>query len=303
MKLPEDIRLWVGGGATACALILGAGYFTVVAPHLSAAQTARGATTDAQQVNTTLSGQLTALDQQNRNLPAYVAALRTARTALPITAGLSDLTGQLADDSEAAHVRLSSVSIGAVSPAVSPAVSGPGAGAGSGVAPGAASGPGTAAAGAATGSTSSGSTSNGSTSNGSGAAAAAPAAGNAGSTAAGSTTAGSLGTGAGVTGAAGPAGQVFQIQVTLTTHGSLRQQLAFLKALQRPGTRAALVSSANLAPGGDPAAPGPAKGAPAQPATIDPASTMTTLMSVFVTPQTPAATAQLNRQLAARTAR
>ena len=290
MKLPEDIRLWVGGGTAACALVLGAGYFTVVQPHLSATQTARGATADAQQVNTTLTGQLTALEQQNRNLPAYAAALQTARTALPITAGLSDLTAQLADDAEASHVRLSSLSIGAVSPAAG--------GTGTATAAGAASGSGTSATGTATGSTATGSTAGGSGT----AAATTPAAGSAGSTTASSGTTGSTGTGAGVTGAAGPAGQVFQIQVTLTTHGSLRQQLAFLHALQRPGTRAALVSSANLAPGGDPAAPGPAKGTPAS-ATIDAASTLTTLMSVFVNPQTPAATAELNRQLSARTAR
>lgn len=287
MKLPEDIRLWVGGGAAACALVLGAGYFIGVAPHLSAAQTAQGATADAQQLSTTLTGQLTALGQQDRNLPAYVAALRRARTALPITAGLSNLTGQLADDAEASHVRLSSLSIGAVSLAVSAT--------GAGAAAGTATGSGTPAVGTAAGSTASGSTSSGS---GTAATATPPTTG--GSTAAGAGTTGATGTG--VTGA-GPAGQVFQIQVTLTTHGSFPQQLAFLNALQRPGTRAALVSSANLAPGGDAAAPGPAKKAPAQPVTIDAASTMTTLMTIFVTPLTPAAAAELNRQLNARTAR
>ena len=321
MRLPDDIRVWVAGGTAACALILGAGYVTVVAPQLSGAHNTQTETSDAQTANTALTAQLTALGKQNRNLATYVTALRTARTELPITGELSDLTAQLAGDSRGAHVNLSSLAIGAITAVTAAGADATAAGTAASTTTGAAGSdtsgaaaspaPATTTSDTTTGSsTTTGSTTTGSTTTGST---------TTGSTTTGSTTTGST-TGAGgvvAAGAGGPAGQVFQIQVTTITHGSLAQQLMFLHAVQRPGTRVALVTSANLAPDaattGGPATPtspastktavkGPTRMAAAA-VSMSTSSTLTTLLDIFVTPQTPAATAELAKQLATRAAR
>ncbi len=101
--------------------------------------------------------------------------------------------------------------------------------------------------------------------------------------------------------AAGPAGKVFAVPVTITTTGSLVQQRAFLGRLQT-GPRAVLVSSSRLGPAESTGAARTGAAATAT-ASIEKASDMTTLLTVFVAPQTPAATAELTRQLNAKTVR
>jgi len=80
------------------------------------------------------------------------------------------------------------------------------------------------------------------------------------------------------------AGHVFGFPVTLTTTGGYAAQLALLKQIQRTGPRAALVHSAKFVTAG---------GAKA----VDTDSTMTTQLTIFVTPLSPAAAAQLQTEL------
>lgn len=82
------------------------------------------------------------------------------------------------------------------------------------------------------------------------------------------------------------AGQLFTIPVTLVTTGALDKQRALLSQLENDGPRRALVASTLFAP---------ASGAVT--ASIDAATTMTTQLQVFVAPQTPAAQAELQKQL------
>ncbi|HTZ43033.1 MAG TPA: hypothetical protein VMB79_04165 [Jatrophihabitans sp.] len=96
---------------------------------------------------------------------------------------------------------------------------------------------------------------------------------------------------AGAAPSAAAAGSTFVIPVTLTSTGSFAAQRSFLDAIQHTGPRAALVSSAQLDAGGETAA-----------ASIDPGSTMTTKLSVFVTPVSQAAADQLRTELETTTA-
>lgn len=102
-------------------------------------------------------------------------------------------------------------------------------------------------------------------------------------------------------GTGGPAGQLYQVQVTLITTGGLSQQRGFLTAVQHEGPRAALVTSIQLAPATDAGAAAVTRpGAPAPVASIDGSAAMTTVLTVFVAPQTPADAKQLAAQLTAK---
>lgn len=80
------------------------------------------------------------------------------------------------------------------------------------------------------------------------------------------------------------AGHVFGFPVTLTTTGGYAAQLALLNQIQRSGPRAALVHSVKFVTAG---------GAKA----VDTSSTMTAQLTIFVTPLSPAAAAQLQTEL------
>ena len=103
-------------------------------------------------------------------------------------------------------------------------------------------------------------------------------------------------TGTAPAGTAGPAGQLYQVQLTLVTTGGLAQQRGFLAAVQAQGPRAALVTSVQLAATTDAAAATVTTGTAAV-ASLDTSAAMTTVLTVFVAPQTPAAAEQLAAQL------
>ncbi|HEY3715520.1 MAG TPA: hypothetical protein VGL39_13420 [Jatrophihabitantaceae bacterium] len=83
-----------------------------------------------------------------------------------------------------------------------------------------------------------------------------------------------------------PAGKLYAIPVTLVSSGPARDQLAFVRAIQVDGPRRALVTATQLTP-----ASGSSE------ASIDPASTMTTQVTIFTAPLAPSAAAQLDKLL------
>ena len=82
------------------------------------------------------------------------------------------------------------------------------------------------------------------------------------------------------------AGGTYQIPVTLTSSGPLAAQLKFLDAIEHAGPRVALVSAAQLGTGSGSSA-----------SSIDPGASMTTKLTVFVTPLNQAAAQQLKSEL------
>ncbi len=277
MKRTDDARLWLAGGVVAAVLAVAFGWLVLIGPQISQAAALRSQAADQQASNTLLQARVGALRTLSAQLPALVTALGSARAQVPITSALSTFTDQLGRQATQSKVTVTSV---AVAPAVAAADPTPAAGAAS--AAGAAGAAGAASAG---------------TASGTGAGAGANAGAGAGSSpgAAGGATAG------------GPAGKLFAIPVTVITTGSLAQQRAFLTAV-RAGPRASVVTATRLGPGstaagaaGAAGAGGAAAGASAGSAgSIERTSEMTTQLTVFVAPQTPAATAELTRQLTAK---
>lgn len=267
MKRTDDARLWLAGGVVAAVLAVAFGWLVLIGPQISQAASLRSQAADQQSSNTLLQARVGALRTLSAQLPALVTALGSARAQVPITSALSTFTDQLGRQATQAKVTVTSV---AVAPAVAAADPTPAAGAAS------ASG----AAGAASAGTASG------TGAGTGAGA------------------GSSPGAAGGATAGGPAGKLFAIPVTVITTGSLAQQRAFLTAV-RAGPRASVVTATRLGPGstaaGAAGAGVAAAGASAGSAgSIERTSEMTTQLTVFVAPQTPAATAELTRQLTAK---
>jgi len=261
VKRTDDARLWLAGGVVAAVLAVAFGWLVLIGPQISQAAALRSQAADQQASNTLLQARVGALRTLSAQLPALVTALGSARAQVPITSALSTFTDQLGRQATQSKVTVTSV---AVAPAVAAADPTPAAG----------------AAGAASAGTASGGTASG---------------------------AGSSPGAAGGATAGGPAGKLFAIPVTVITTGSLAQQRAFLTAV-RAGPRASVVTATRLGPGSTAAgaagaggAGGAAAGASAGSAgSIERTSEMTTQLTVFVAPQTPAATAELTRQLTAK---
>ncbi len=87
---------------------------------------------------------------------------------------------------------------------------------------------------------------------------------------------------------ANPAGGIYAVPLTVVSSGSLANQKAFLTKVQQAGPRLALVTSTKLVPG-----------AAENGKSIDPGSSMTTVFTAFVAPQSAQVAAQLAKQLAA----
>ena len=81
-------------------------------------------------------------------------------------------------------------------------------------------------------------------------------------------------------------GQLQAAPVSITSYGPAKNQFAFIQALQT-GTRRTLVTTAQVGPGTNSVV-----------ASIDPSSTLTTTLTVFESPTTPAEQAQLDKLLA-----
>lgn len=261
MKRTDDARLWLAGGVVAAVLAVAFGWLVLIGPQISQAASLRSQAADQQASNTLLQARVGALRTLSAQLPALVTALGSARAQVPITSALSTFTDQLGRQATQSKVTVTSV---AVAPAVAAADPTPAA----------------SAAGAASAGTASGT---------------------------GANAGGSAGSSPGVAGGAtagGPAGKLFAIPVTVITTGSLAQQRAFLTAV-RAGPRASVVTATRLGPGSTAAGAGGAGGAAAgasagSAGSIERTSEMTTQLTVFVAPQTPAATAELTRQLTAK---
>ncbi len=86
------------------------------------------------------------------------------------------------------------------------------------------------------------------------------------------------------------AGGLFSMQVSLQSSGTLTNQLAFLNAVRTIGPRRALIVSTQVAPGPE------AKKVPS----ITTSSLLTTQLTIFSAPQTPAQLVELKRLLSGK---
>jgi hypothetical protein len=126
-------RVWMVGGAVAGVVLSALAWFMVINPELSNAASLDEQTADSQTQNISLQSKLHRLQADNANIEALVAALREARTELPVNSSLADYTRQLTEYAGKNRVNISGITAGepaALTSAV-PAAAAPAAGTGS----------------------------------------------------------------------------------------------------------------------------------------------------------------------------
>jgi hypothetical protein len=243
-------RVWIVVGVLASIAVMALSWFFFINPQLNTRATAEQQTADAQMQNLALHQKIDKLRRDSANSAALQAQLDDARDALPTDHRLDAFTRQLTAQAQKAGVTVMSITPASPVLLQTQPTAGP---TSDDAAAGEADATGTAPP------------------------AAAP-------TTAPKTT--------------GPAGQLYAIQVTLITDGTVAKQQALLQAIQTEGPRAALVLSTKMAPdqatAAAPAAPAaptaPTSGtgkATGTPQTLVDTWTMTTVLQVFVAPQSP----------------
>jgi hypothetical protein len=111
-------------------LIAAGGYFLLIGPKLSHANSVQNKADSVQFQNTVLSGRVDRLKEQHDQVGSIISALRAARGQLPILPYTDDFTNELAAEATAAHVSVQSIAVanpelatGAAPPAVTPTTS------------------------------------------------------------------------------------------------------------------------------------------------------------------------------------
>jgi hypothetical protein len=114
MKLLQDRRAWLCGGAVAAVLITAVSWFMVISPERSSTTSLGTQTEDAQLQNALTQAKLTKLRLQADSVGKLHAQLASALEALPKASGLPAFTRQLSAQAATAHVAVTSISIGAI---------------------------------------------------------------------------------------------------------------------------------------------------------------------------------------------
>jgi hypothetical protein len=146
MSVPQDKRVWLGGGAFVAVLIAVVSWFMVISPELSSATSLRSQATDADFQNSLTQAKVSKLKLQADHPGKLTTSLQTALNALPKASGLPAFTRQLNAQATGTDVRVVSIVIGAIAiaNATAPAATAPDATAPA-AAPGATAGPASAA--------------------------------------------------------------------------------------------------------------------------------------------------------------
>jgi hypothetical protein len=115
MKIPQNKRVWVGGGVLAAVLIAVVSWFMVIGPELSSAAGLRSEASNAELQNVVTQSKVTKLKSQAENVAALNASLASALEALPRSSGLPAFTRQLSAQATGSGVRVASIVVGAMS--------------------------------------------------------------------------------------------------------------------------------------------------------------------------------------------
>jgi hypothetical protein len=129
MKLPQSEKVWIAGGLASAVVLSAAAWFGAISPENSNASELKSQRADAETQNTVLLVKTNKLRTDSKNLGELSAQLAKRLQQLPVEANFDDLTVQLYQQAAASHVSLSSIVIGAVTPATGAAAGGASAGA------------------------------------------------------------------------------------------------------------------------------------------------------------------------------
>jgi hypothetical protein len=114
MRLLQDKRAWLGGGAIVAVLIAAVSWFMVIGPERSSTASSRNQVNDAQLQNAVTQSKVAKLRAESQNLDKLTAALAVAFNALPKASGLPAFTRQLNAQAAVSHVSVTSIAIGAI---------------------------------------------------------------------------------------------------------------------------------------------------------------------------------------------
>jgi hypothetical protein len=215
----QDRRTWLIGGAVAAVLIVAAGWFLLINPELSSADSLHAQAQAQRTANSEMAAKVADLKAKSAHVSTYVEQLKAAYDALPSDSGLAAYTRQVRELGATSHVDVEAITVGQIAPALgATSVSTPPA---------------------------SDTSSTGSSDSSTSAASDPSSASSAGSSGSSTTTATSGST------SAAP-GTVFAVNLTVTSGGSLARQTSFLERLRSAGPRYGLVTSVQFAPGTGP---------------------------------------------------
>jgi hypothetical protein len=114
MKILQDRRAWLCGGAVAAVLIAAVSWFMVISPERSSTASLGTQTADAQLQNALTQTKVAKLRLQADSIGKLQAQLASAFEALPKASGLPAFTRQLSAQGAATHVAVTSITIGAI---------------------------------------------------------------------------------------------------------------------------------------------------------------------------------------------
>jgi hypothetical protein len=114
MRLLQDKRAWLGGGALVAVLIAAVSWFMVIGPERSSTASLGAQADEAQLQNAMTQSKVAKLRAESKNLDKLTAALAAAFNALPKASGLPAFTRQLNAQAAASHVSVTSIAIGAI---------------------------------------------------------------------------------------------------------------------------------------------------------------------------------------------
>lgn len=111
MKLPQNEKVWIGGGV-AVGLVLAAGaWFGAISPELSHTSSLRSQQADADSQNQVLMHRTNKLRADSDELPTIVKQLQTDLSLLPVTADLADYTKQLSGQAASSGLSITAINI------------------------------------------------------------------------------------------------------------------------------------------------------------------------------------------------
>lgn len=120
MKALDNKRFWILGGLVAALLIAAAGWFLLISPELDGASGDRATAQSVRDQNVSLESKVVDLKKQNEELPTYVASLKDALEALPADSGMPAFTRQITAQAAQAHVSVSDITVGGITPYTPP---------------------------------------------------------------------------------------------------------------------------------------------------------------------------------------
>jgi hypothetical protein len=112
VKLPQNEKVWIGGGIVAGLVLAAGAWFGAISPELSHTSSLHSQQADAETQNQILMHRANMLRADSDQLPTIVKQLQVDLALLPITADLAGYTKQLSGQAAGSGLSISVINIG-----------------------------------------------------------------------------------------------------------------------------------------------------------------------------------------------